>query len=182
MIRKEQLMNKNREGFTLLEMVIVVTIIALLLWTVAPRYFESVQEAKQTMTMKDIGVLADACYKYILDNDEAPPQAGPLTPNNPFVKAIASKYLTECPLTDKWKNPLVIYTGLEAARQLGISSDKARKEDFLIISYGHDNKPDEGFQFNPENPDAGRYKVANKDDFNNDIINFNRLWIRAPLK
>jgi general secretion pathway protein G len=173
---------KNRRGFTLIEIIVVVIIIGILVTYVTLNTVSSTQDAKQTSTMRDILVIAQACQAYVAENDTAPAagvQEGPLTSGNPFVKAITKKQLVSCPIDDKWGHPLEVYSGKSVAKFPGFSAETASDSDFLIISRGREGRPD-NFVFNPEEPDAGMYKVQAKEDYNKNIVNYNGTWIHAP--
>lgn len=175
-------MSNKPRGFTLLELLIVIAIIGILATAITPSVLNKIQEAKQKGTMRDIKTIADACIAYIVDNDEAPAagsQEGPLIAGNDFIKAITQKHLTTCPVNDRWGNPFVIYSGTSVASYGGFTSSMAGLGDFLIISYGRYGVPD-GFTFDPNNREAGMYKIEDQSDFEKDLVNWNGSWIRAP--
>jgi hypothetical protein len=53
------------------------------------------------------------------------------------------------------------------------------KGDFLIVSYGRFGESD-GFAFEPGDRQAGMYRVDTRADYENDLVNWNGSWIRAP--
>lgn len=176
-------MSNKPRGFTLLELLIVIAIIGILATAITPSVLNKIQEAKQKGTMRDIQTIAEACIAYIAENDEAPAvnvQEGPLTAGNDFIKAITQKHLTTCPVNDRWGNPFVIYSGTSVARYSGFTSSLASLGDFLIISYGRHGAP-EDFSFEPNNREAGMYKVEDQSDYEKDLVNWNGNWIRAPI-
>jgi general secretion pathway protein G len=175
-------MLKKSPGFTLLEMMIVIAIIGLLIALVIPSVTEKIQHGKQVATMHDMSTIANACIEYLTENNEAPAaqiQNGPLTPDCDFIKALTQKHLTTCPTKDKWGNPFIVYSGEAVAEFSGFSKGLAGKSDFLIISYGRYGR-DEHFTFDPDNREAGLFKVANISDYDKNLINWNGTWIRAP--
>jgi general secretion pathway protein G len=63
---------KNHAGFTLIELMIVITIILILLGMAAGRYDRSVLKARETTLHHDLGVLRQAIENYTLDKEAAP--------------------------------------------------------------------------------------------------------------
>ena len=59
-------------GFTLIELLVVMAILALLLSIAAPRYFESVDRAKEAALRTDLRVLREAIDKYKADTGRLP--------------------------------------------------------------------------------------------------------------
>ena len=59
-------------GFTLLELMLVMAIIALLLTIAAPRYFRSLDRARETSLKANLGVLRDSLDKYYEDQGHYP--------------------------------------------------------------------------------------------------------------
>lgn len=175
-------MLKKSSGFTLIELIIVVSIIGILLALITPNVIQKIQNGKQIGTMADINTIAKACLEYVAENDEAPAagiQAGPLTSGNDFIKTITKKYLTTCPVNDHWGNPFVVYSGTAVAQFSGFTAEMVGKGDFIIASYGRYGE-EEGFTFNPDNPEAGLFKVSTTADFQKDLVSWNGTWIRAP--
>ena len=76
-------------GFTLIELVIVLTIIALLLTIAAPRYFHSVDRSKETVLRSNLAMARDALDKYYGDNGKYPEQLATL---------VTAKYLRTLPI------------------------------------------------------------------------------------
>ena len=65
-------MNKPWRGFTLIELLVVLSIIALLITVAAPRYFASVQTAKETALRENLRVTRDALQRYYSDRGKYP--------------------------------------------------------------------------------------------------------------
>ncbi len=59
-------------GFTLIELIVVLTILALLLTIAAPRYFSHVDRAKEATLKQDLSVMRDAIDKYHGDKGKYP--------------------------------------------------------------------------------------------------------------
>ena len=65
-------MYKPKHGFTLIELLVVLAILATLLTIAVPRYFNSVDRAKEASLKQNLLVLRDAIDKYHADNGEYP--------------------------------------------------------------------------------------------------------------
>jgi prepilin-type N-terminal cleavage/methylation domain-containing protein len=181
---KERPMRIISNGFSLLELVVVVAIIAILAALVIPNVTSEIQDAKQTGTMHNIQEIAKACVKYAALNDEAPGaglQEGLLSPESEFAAIVRKNGLPNCPTKDNWGNPLIVYSGNAVAGYLGLATEEAKVTDILIISNGRYNQPD-SFRYDPAKPEAGRYKVKKDADYANDLVNLNGNWIRGPEK
>jgi general secretion pathway protein G len=62
----------RNKGFTLIELMVVMVIIATLLSVVAPRYFKHLDRAKETALHQSLNVVRDAIDKYHADKDKFP--------------------------------------------------------------------------------------------------------------
>ena len=62
----------RQTGFTLIELMVVLAIIALLSTIVAPRYFRSVQHAREVTLRTDLNVMRDAIDKFLADQGRYP--------------------------------------------------------------------------------------------------------------
>ena len=72
------LMNRIRRGFTLVELMVVMAIIALLLALALPRYFNHLETSRETILKQDLAVMRDAIDKYHGDRDRYPDSLGEL--------------------------------------------------------------------------------------------------------
>ena len=86
LIRRRQ---PRSSGFTLIELVIVLAIVALLLTIAAPRYFHSVDRSKETVLKANLSMTRDALDKYFGDNGKYPEKLDTL---------VEKKYLRGLPL------------------------------------------------------------------------------------
>ena len=59
-------------GFTLIELIVVMAIVALLASIVAPRYFNSLQKARETSLRTSLNVMRDAIDQYAADKGRYP--------------------------------------------------------------------------------------------------------------
>lgn len=89
----------NRPGFTLIELLVVLAIIALLLSLAAPRYFSSVERAKETALKHNLATMRDAVQKYHADKNRYPDTLEALVSER-YLRAIPMDPLTES--TQTW--------------------------------------------------------------------------------
>jgi len=97
----------KQSGFTLIEIMVVVTVIALLIGMIGPTVFNQVAKAERTRIAQDIRTIESALKFYRLDNFRYPSQAQGL---DALVTAPADSgnwngpYLESLPL-DPWERP-----------------------------------------------------------------------------
>lgn len=93
-------MRRKRMGFTLVELLVVMTVVGLLLSIAAPRYFEHVARAKETVLRHNLAGMRQAIDKFYADRGRYPASLPEL---------VQQKYLREIPLdpvtdsTETWK-------------------------------------------------------------------------------
>lgn len=63
---------KNARGFTLIELMVVMAIVALLASIAAPRYFRSLQKSKETALLQSLTTMRDAIDQYAADKGRYP--------------------------------------------------------------------------------------------------------------
>ena len=63
---------RHSAGFTLIELLVVMAIIATLLSIVSPRYFNSIDKAKETVLRQDLAIMRDAIDKFYSDMGSYP--------------------------------------------------------------------------------------------------------------
>ena len=63
---------RKQTGFTLIELLVVMAIIATLLSIVAPRYFESIEKAKEAVLRQDLKIMRDAIDQFYADSGKYP--------------------------------------------------------------------------------------------------------------
>jgi general secretion pathway protein G len=61
-----------RRGFTLIELIVVMSIVALLVSIAAPRYFRSVERAKENALQTSLNVMRDALDQFAADKGRYP--------------------------------------------------------------------------------------------------------------
>jgi general secretion pathway protein G len=137
----EVFMRNRQRGFTLIEIMVVVVILAVLGALVVPNILGKVDTARVTAAKTDINSIKQALDLYRLDNFKYPTteqglQALVKQPADPTITNYPPHgYLSTLP-KDPWGNPY-IYT-----------SPGADGREFEIMSYGRDGKP------GGEGPDA----------------------------
>jgi general secretion pathway protein G len=130
----EVIMSKRQSGFTLIEIMVVVVILAVLGALVVPKILENVDKARVTRAASDIRAIQTALDLYRLDNFKYPTteqglQALVTQPTDPTITNYrAGGYLPSLP-KDPWGNPYQYV------------SPGANGRDYDIVSYGRDGKP-----------------------------------------
>lgn len=81
-------MNPQRTGFTLIELLVVMAIIATLAAIAAPRYFQSLERAKETALKADLKVMREAIGQFYEDMGRWP---------GDFEELVKTRYLREIP-------------------------------------------------------------------------------------
>lgn len=79
----------SERGFTLIEMVVVLTLIGLLISIAAPRYFHVVDHGRESVQRQNLAVVRDAIDKYLGDLGRYPDSLDDL---------VAHKYLRAVPV------------------------------------------------------------------------------------
>lgn len=65
-------MQRPQRGFTLIELIVVMTIVSLLLTLAAPRYFRSLERSKETVLKANLTATRDALDKFHADTGHYP--------------------------------------------------------------------------------------------------------------
>ncbi len=124
----------SRSGFTFIELMVVVVILALLVAIVAPRIVGRTDEARHTATEVQIRSIEQALHLFKLDNGFYPgtEQSLQALVTQPTVGKIPQHwreggYLPKVPL-DSWSNPYVYLS-------------PGSHGDFDLLSYGADGEP-----------------------------------------
>ncbi len=88
-----------RRGFTLIELMVVMVIIALLISIAAPRYFAHIDRSKEAVLKQDLQVMRDAIDKYHGDKGQYPASLEDLVSAR-YMRGIPVDPITE--KTDTW--------------------------------------------------------------------------------
>ena len=86
-------------GFTLIELLIVMAIIGTLLSIAVPRYFHSLQHARETVLKQDLSILREAIDKYYADLNQYPEKLPDLVDKH-YVRSMPVDPFTR--LADTW--------------------------------------------------------------------------------
>ena len=124
-------MNKRLQGFTLLELLVVIVIIGLLAGYVAPRYFGQVGKSEVQVARAQIDSLEKALDQYRLDTRHYPTAEQGLEAlvSKPSNEASWSgPYLKKAVRNDPWGHPYVYRV-------------PGSKSEFDLYSLGRDGKP-----------------------------------------
>lgn len=123
---------KKHEGFTLLELLVVIVIIGMLAAYVAPKYFAQIGKSKVTIAQDQVESFDKALEQYRLDTGHYPPPAVGLPalfvqpPNEPLWRG---PYLKKGLPPDPWGHGYLY-------RMPGSDG-----RDVEVLSYGADGKP-----------------------------------------
>lgn len=90
----------NKRGFTLVELLVVLSIIALLLSIAAPRYFQHVERAKEAVLRENLATLRDALDQYNADKGRWPDSLEALARER-YLRAVPTDPITE--RNDTWR-------------------------------------------------------------------------------
>ena len=96
---ESQLSSKIIRGFTLIELMVVMTVIALLISIAVPRYFHSVEQAKEATLKQSLSVMRVAIDKFYGDNDRYPTSINELVFKK-YIRAVPLDPITES--TETW--------------------------------------------------------------------------------
>jgi general secretion pathway protein G len=109
----------RKQGFTLLELLVVIVIIGLLAGYVAPRYFSQVSKSEVQVARAQIESFEKAMDQYRLDKRRYPTAEEGLQALAPYLKKTLPN--------DPWDRPYVYRT-------------PGAKGEYEIVSYGRDGK------------------------------------------
>lgn len=85
---------RRRRGFTLIELLVVMAVVSLLLSIAAPRYFRSVDQAREAALRQDLAVMRDAIDKHFADTGRYPASLDELVARR-YLRRVPADPLTE---------------------------------------------------------------------------------------
>jgi general secretion pathway protein G len=109
-----------RAGFTLIELLVVMAIVATLLTIAVPRYFQSLERAKEATLRQDLAVMRDAIDKYAGDTGQLPASMDELVSRR-YIRAVPQDPFTSS--AETW-----VYIMSEDAEQPGVRDVRSGAE------------------------------------------------------
>ena len=123
---RQRIVRVARRGFTLLEIIVVVTIIALLATLIAPRLLSRIGQAKTSVAKAEVNELAKQVRLWCVDNGlTRPPEDFELS----VLTTGADPYVKAKDLVDPW------------GREYVVIGPGEQDPDFDLVSYGADGQP-----------------------------------------
>ena len=92
-------MRTQAGGFTLIELLVVLAIVAMLLTLAVPRYFHTIDSAKETILVENLRTTRDAIDKFLGDSGRYPDSLEELVDKR-YLRALPYDPLLES--TEKW--------------------------------------------------------------------------------
>lgn len=89
---------RNGRGFTLIELIVVMTIVALLVTIALPRYFTHLDRSKEAVLRSDLATMRDALDKHFADRGRYPERLEELAERR-YLRAIPVDPMTESATT-----------------------------------------------------------------------------------
>ncbi len=127
-------MSRKRKGFTLIELIVVISIISLLVVFVAPKMFRQLGQAKKDLVIPRMKLVEDALERFAINCGRYPDDSEGLGVLLAAPDGLEEKwrgpYLKRKQLLDPWDNPFVY----EAAAD-------TTSGNYVLISYGADGEP-----------------------------------------
>ncbi len=116
--------DRRRRGFTLLEVIVAVTIVALLATLVVPRLLTNIGTTKHKIAVAETSSIAQQINLYMVDNSITQ------LPSDFDLQVLVGKYLNKAgDLVDPWGHDYIVLVPGDV------------NPDFDVISYGRDGEP-----------------------------------------
>ena len=97
--RRAERCGRGARGFTLIELLVVMMIIGTLLAIAVPRYYRTVQHARETVLRQDLALMREAIDKYYSDLNQYPDTLAALVTKR-YVRALPVDPFTK--VADSW--------------------------------------------------------------------------------
>ena len=124
-------MRKKLKGFTLIEMLVVIAIIAMLVVFVAPWFFGKLTQAKRDLIIPRMKIVEAALENYAINCGGYPDDLDALLKSPEDLEdKWRGPYLKKKELLDPWDNPFVYEPSEESSSGV-----------YVLISYGADGRP-----------------------------------------
>jgi general secretion pathway protein G len=114
------MLKRAKRGFTLVELMVVMAIVAMLLALALPRYFNHLESSRETILKQDLAVMRDAIDKYHGDTGRYPDSLDTLVSAR-YLRALPVDPITE--RADTWQT--VAPSGDEAGAVYDVRSGAA---------------------------------------------------------
>lgn len=167
---------KRTKRFTVGELLLFLVLLSVLTALLISLFSRARERATMKSTIADMKNWGEAIACYIADHSVAPTNPhGIINYKKPILKEL-SPYLNSISVFDWWGYPFRIWIG-KGISQYGITtiSDK----DFIIASFGKYGIQD-GWKYDPKNPEPGFLEAKNRENSNKDIVLWNNKFIRCP--
>jgi type II secretory pathway pseudopilin PulG len=166
----------KKKGFMVWELIISLVILGILLAVLIPLYLTAKERAAQKSTMADMQMWGEAIALYIEENSVAPTNPrGPLHYKKLIIKEL-TPYLEAIRIVDWWGHAFYVWTR-KAENWYGIPA--FTDADFIISSCGKEGLQ-EGWKYEPENPESGYFEIEKYKDFEKDLVFWNKKFVRCP--
>jgi general secretion pathway protein G len=107
-----------KKGFTLIELIVVIAIIAVLGAVIAPNAFKSIEKAKIAATVQDLNSIKTASASYFTDTSAWPISSANFTSNAGAVTGWDGPYLDKWPAGGRWPSSNYTWT-VSTTRRFG---------------------------------------------------------------
>jgi general secretion pathway protein G len=123
-------MKREQKGFTLIELIVVISIISLLVVFVAPRMFRRLTEAKRDLAVPRMKIVETALESFAINCGRYPDDSEGLEVLLVAPEGLSEKwrgpYLKRRQMLDPWDNPFIYEAG--------------EGGNYLLVSYGADGR------------------------------------------
>lgn len=118
---------QSESGFTLIELMIVMIIMALLMAIAVPAYLVQVKRAKEAVLKEDLHIMRTAIDQYTVDKQKAPPTLDDLVQSG-YLKAMPKDPMTN--RTDSWQpEQSDTYRSVDQTESGGIDNVRSGSQD-----------------------------------------------------